>query len=185
MRGFLVWALGDLSSFFLYLIMFPQVTLANSQGFGRHEDVEVQEGEDYSMMARSELAWTPPDLPSQHLGMAGASSDASMDGEGEGSPRSASGGHGEPSDRNERSRRSADRFYQLAFIFTLTPSTHTCRLDWAHYWTMHQQIADTIGEDRDSNVQVLPKILKIWRRQQSFQSELEILHTGVPLCIFW
>ena len=151
--------------FFLYLIMFPQVTLANSHGFGRHEDVEVQEGEDYSMMARSELAWTPPDLPSQHLGLVGASSDASMDGEGEGSPRSASGGHRESSDRNERSRRSVDRFYQLAFIFTLTPSTYTCRLDWANYWTMHQQIADTIGEDRDSliavfNVHVLPKDLE-------------------------
>ena len=144
--------------FFLYLIMFPQVTLANSHGFGRHEDVEVQEGEDFSMMARSELAWTPPDLPSQHLGMMGASSDASIDGEGEGNPRSLSGGNGEPSE-------TADRFYQLAFIFTLTPSTHTCRLDWANYWVMHQQIADTIGEGRDNliavfNVQVLPEDLE-------------------------
>jgi len=147
--------------FFLYLIMFPQVTLANSHGFGAYDDVGLQESEDFSMMARSEIAWTPPDLPSQHQGRMGSPSHASLSGEGDGSPRSEPGGHGELGERIERDRRQEDRFYQLAFIFTLNPSTHT----WAHYWTMHQQIADTIGEDRDNviavfNVNFLPKDLE-------------------------
>ena len=151
--------------FFLYLIMFPQVTLANSHGFGAYDDVGAQESEDFSMMARSEIAWTSPDLPSPHQGMIEAPSEASLNGDEDGSPRSESGGQGVLDDRSERHRRPEDRFYQLAFIFTLTPSTHTCRLDWAHYWTMHQQVADTIGEDRDNviaifNVKIPPKDLE-------------------------
>lgn len=67
--------------------------------------------------------------------------------------------------QDEQGRRERRGFYQLAFIFTLDPKTHTCRLNWDDYWVMHRQIADVISEDVNSlisifNVKYLPKDLE-------------------------
>lgn len=153
--------------FMLYLMMFPQVvsaqllndtgpfwtegSLARSQFWGHEED-------GISFMARSEISWEPPELPSQHL-----ESQEASDGFSEVSNRP--GDDDTPSIQDGQGRRERRGHYQLAFIFTLDPKTYTCRLNWDDYWVMHRQIAEVISEDVNSlisifNVEHLPKDLE-------------------------
>ena len=81
----------------------------------------------HSLMARSDPTWTPPQLPSPNLPLMGRPAAESDEG------------------GSSRSREEVDAYYQMAFIFTLDPSTTTRRLNWEDYWTMHGQISETIG----------------------------------------
>ena len=117
---------------FLYLIASPNLIHCAQQNLDSSFHVDIDGGdEEVSLMARQEISWRPPSLPSPN-----GRSDVEGDG-------------GSASDDGRASRRgnSDDVFYQIAFIFTIEPDTVTQRLNWEDYWLLHGQVAQAIGVD--------------------------------------